>query len=266
MTGVDVVVYVLIGLIGSFFSGMLGVGGAILTYPLLYFVPPLFGAYAMSPIEISSATMFQVFASSGIGMLMYRRSPWFSRQVVLIIGGGMLFGSLVGGFLSGMIDGVVIHLLYGTMALAAVVIMVGGQRGELSDEIGAGAVIDRSRAILLSSVVGILSGIVGAGGSFLLIPLMINVLKLPTRTAISCSLTIVFLSSIGGVIGKVSAGHTLYALSFLLVIASLVGSWIGAKVGQKMNVRLLRLVMIGVILLSALQIWGELIWQWWVLR
>lgn len=257
MSGVDVAVYVIIGLIGSFCSGMLGVGGAIVTYPLLYFVPPLFGAYAMTPNEISSTTMLQVFASTGIGMLMYRKSPWLDKRVVLVIGGGMLGGSLTGSFVSGFMPGVVIHLTYGLMALLAVVLMLKKTPGSLDETEPRRVEFHRPLAVGLSVVVGCLSGIVGAGGSFLLIPLMIRVLKLPIRTAIASSLTVVFLSSIGGTVGKVAGGHLLYGLSALVVSVSILGAMLGAKVGQRANAQVLRLALAVIILLSAINIWSD---------
>jgi uncharacterized membrane protein YfcA len=106
-----------------------------------------------------------------------------------------------------------------------------------------------------------LSGIVGAGGSFLLIPVMVRLLKLPIRTAIASSLTIVFLSSIGGVFGKIAVGNMRYDLTALLVITSLLGSMIGAKLGQRMNTRLLHLFLAMIILASAMNIWGEICWH-----
>jgi uncharacterized protein len=264
VTGADVAVYVLIGLFGSFCSGMLGVGGAIVTYPLLYFVAPLLGAYAMTPNEISSATMVQVLASTGIGMLMYRKSPWLNRTVILVIGAGMLGGSLVGSLLSSWMPGSVIHLMYGCMALLAVALMIKKQKGDLCAETPSEPLeIRKGLGVALSAAVGVLAGIVGAGGSFLLIPLMTGVLKLPIRTAIASSITVVFLSSIGGVVGKVAGGHMVYGLTAVLVVSSFCGSMIGARVGQRMNVQVLRVVLALIILVSALNIWGEMAWKMW---
>ena len=264
MTGLDVAVYAVIGLIGSFFSGMLGVGGAIVSYPLLYFIPPLFGAYAMSPNEISATTMLQVFAASGIGMLMYRKSPWFSKTAVGFIGSGMLVGSLTGSLLSDQMPGIIIHLLYGCMALLAVGLMLRKQQGTLDEEEPPEQLtFHKQLGFGLAMLVGILSGIVGAGGSFLLIPLMVSVLKLPMRTAIASSLTIVFLSSIGGSIGKIAGGNLHVGLTLCLVATSLGGAMLGAKVGQRLNVQMLRLVLSLILLITALNIWGELIWHLW---
>ena len=240
---------------------MLGVGGAIVTYPLLYFLPPMAGAYAMSPLEISSATMLQVFASTGIGMMMYRKSPWLSRYVILVIGGGMLGGSLLGSLLSGYVPGMVIHITYGIMALLAVFLLFRREKGMLDEELPAQIELHLPVAITVSAAVGTLSGIVGAGGSFLLIPVMIRILKLPIRTAIASSLTIVFLSSVGGSIGKLAVGQVRYDLTLLLVLVSLLGSMIGAKVGQRMNTQLLRVVLAAIIFVAAMNIWGDILWN-----
>lgn len=265
MSGVDVAIYAVIGLIGSFCSGLLGVGGAIVTYPLLYFVPPLFAAYAMTPNEISSTTMLQVLVSSGIGMLMYRKSPWRNKRVIVVIGGGMLLGSLTGGLFTGIVSGTVIHLLYGFMALTATVLIVQKQTGSPCEDIPAERIdFPELLGFIISFLVGCLSGIVGAGGSFLLIPLMIRLLKLPTRTAVCCSLTIVFISSIGGAVGKIAAGHIDYEITGLLVGVSLFGSMLGAQVGQRINAHLLRLIFAIILFITASNIWGEMIWKTWV--
>jgi hypothetical protein len=59
---------------------------------------------------------------------------------------------------------------------------------------------------LRDRIVGILSGVVGAGGAFILIPIMATLLAIPMRVTIVSSLAVVLLSSIGGTIGKVMTG------------------------------------------------------------
>jgi len=261
VSALDIAVYVAVGLIGSFCSGLLGVGGAIVTYPLLYFLPPLIGAYAMTPNEIAATTMLQVFTATGVGMLMYCRSPWFSRRVVLFVGGGMLLGSLVGSLASSQLPGLVIHWLYGLMALVAVVLMLRKEQGVLPSAEDRPLDLHRGGAILAGSSVGVLSGIVGAGGSFLLIPILIRLLRVPIRTAIASSLTVVFVSSIGGAVGKIVGGQLHWGLTICVVSTSLFGSFAGAKLGQRLDVALLRFVLALIILGAALNIWGEIFWQ-----
>lgn len=65
------IIMVALGLIGSFFSGLLGIGGAIINYPLLLYVPSLLGAAQFNAHEVSSISMFQVFFASLAGVLAF---------------------------------------------------------------------------------------------------------------------------------------------------------------------------------------------------
>ena len=69
----DILLYgimVLLGLLGSFFSGLLGIGGAIIKYPLFLFVPAGLDVAHFSAQEVSTISMFQVFFASLAGVLM----------------------------------------------------------------------------------------------------------------------------------------------------------------------------------------------------
>lgn len=114
-------------------------------------------------------------------------------------------------------------------------------------------------ASTLSFIVGVSSGIVGAAGSFLLVPIMLVVLKLPTRVTIATSLAITFISSIGSTVGKIATAQVLYGPVIVMVIASIIASPVGAKLGQKMNTKILHWILAILILLSSIQIWINLI-------
>jgi uncharacterized membrane protein YfcA len=67
----------------------------------------------------------------------------------------------------------------------------------------------RSRAVMASSGVGLLGGMVGQGGSFILIPLMTSFVQIPTRVAIGSNLAIVTLATFSGFLGKAYCGSNL---------------------------------------------------------
>ena len=79
-------------------------------------------------------------------------------------------------------------------------------------------------AAALALVVGIGAGIVGAAGAFLLVPIMLVVLKIPTRMTIATSLAITFISSIGSTVGKLTTGQVDYIPALIMVVASLIAS------------------------------------------
>ncbi|MNP60297.1 Sulfite exporter TauE/SafE [compost metagenome] len=108
-------------------------------------------------------------------------------------------------------------------------------------------------------LVGIVSGIVGAGGAFILIPIMLTVLRIPTRTTIASSLAIVFISAIGGVIGKITGGAIPVWPTLFTVIGSLIGAPLGSRVSTKMNVKLLRYGLVVLIGITAIKVWSTIL-------
>ncbi|MER7813762.1 sulfite exporter TauE/SafE family protein, partial [Streptomyces sp900116325] len=108
-------------------------------------------------------------------------------------------------------------------------------------------------------IVGIGAGIVGAGGAFLLVPIMLVVLKIPTRMTIASSLAITLISSIGAVSGKISTGNIPILPAFIMVVASLIASPIGAYMGKKLNAKVLQGTMGLLILATAVKTWFSIL-------
>lgn len=258
------IIMIVLGLIGSFFSGLLGIGGAIINYPLLLYVPPLFGAAHFSAHEVSSISMFQVFFASLAGVLAFQKRSKgkmgpsvVHKGLVVYMGISILAGSLIGGYISGMLQGDVINLIYGILAVLAIILMLIPRKG--SDEYKENLHFNRVIAVVSAFIVGIVSGIVGAGGAFILIPIMLTLLKIPTRTTIASSLAIVFISAIGGVIGKLTGGHIPLWPTLFTVVGSLIGAPLGSKVSSKINVKVLRSGLVMLIVLTAVKVWSTIL-------
>jgi uncharacterized protein len=114
-------------------------------------------------------------------------------------------------------------------------------------------------AASLALIVGIGSGIVGAAGAFLLVPIMLVVLKIPTRMTIASSLAITFLSSIGATVGKITTGQVEFLPSVIMIVASLIASPLGAMAGKKINTVILQVVLALLILATAIKIWMDIL-------
>ncbi|MED4974766.1 sulfite exporter TauE/SafE family protein, partial [Geobacillus thermoleovorans] len=114
-------------------------------------------------------------------------------------------------------------------------------------------------AAALAFLIGVGSGIVGAAGAFLLVPVMLVVLKIPTRMTIATSLAITFISSIGSTFGKIATGQVDYIPALIMVVASLLASPLGAKAGQKMNTKVLQVILAVLILATAVKIWVDIL-------
>lgn len=244
----------LIGFIGSFISGMLGIGGAIINFPMLLYIPVILGVGHFTAHEVSGITAIQVFFATIGGVLAYRKGGFLNKTLIAYMGISILLGSFIGGFGSTHMPESGINLVYGILALIAVVMIFVPKKG--IDDIPLEQVkFNKWLAVLFAFFIGIGAGIVGAGGAFLLVPIMLVVLKVPTRMTIASSLAITFISSIGAVSGKITTGQVAILPSLIMVVASLIASPIGANAGKKVNTKILQIIMGILILATAVKTW-----------
>ncbi|HWO76811.1 MAG TPA: sulfite exporter TauE/SafE family protein [Bacillus sp. (in: firmicutes)] len=248
----------LIGFVGSYISGMLGIGGSIIKYPMLLYIPPLFGLAAFSAHEVSGISAVQVFFATIGGVWAYRKGGYLNKTLIGYMGISILIGSFVGGYGSKLMSEGGINLIYGILALIAAVMMFIPKKG--IDDIPLDQVrFNKWLAATLAFVVGLGAGIVGAAGAFLLVPIMLVVLKIPTRMTIASSLAITFISSIGATVGKITTGQVDYFPAAIMVIASLIASPLGAMAGKKVNTKVLQVILALLIFATAVQIWLDIL-------
>ncbi|ULM99061.1 sulfite exporter TauE/SafE family protein [Peribacillus frigoritolerans] len=245
----------LIGFIGSYVSGMLGIGGSIINYPMLLFIPPIFGLAAFSAHDVTGISAVQVLFASIGGIWSYRKSGHLNKTLILYMGISVLIGSVVGSFGSQTMSENGVNIVYGILALIAAVMMFIPKKG--IDDIPVDQVtFNKWLAAILALIVGLGAGIVGAGGGFLLVPIMLIVLRIPTRVTIASSLAITFISSIGATAGKISTGQVDFYPALIMVVASLIASPLGAMTGKKMNVKVLQVILALLILATAVKTWA----------
>jgi uncharacterized protein len=253
-----VIVIFLIGFIGSFISGMVGIGGAIIKYPMLLYLPPIFGVAAFSAHEVSGISAVEVLFATISGVWAYRKSGYLNKTLIFYMGISILIGSFLGGLVSKVMSEGKINIVYGILAALAAVMMFVQKKG--IDDISSDQVtFNKWLAAALALVIGVGSGIIGAAGAFLLVPIMLVVLKIPTRMTIASSLAITFISSIGSTFGKITTGQVELIPSIIMVIASLIASPLGAKTGQKINTKILQIILAGLILATAVKIWFDIL-------
>ena len=253
-----IIVIFALGFIGSFLSGMLGVGGSIIKYPMLLYIPPLFGLAAFTSHEVSGISAVQVLFASIAGVWAYRKGGYLNKDLILYMGGSILVGSFIGSYGSGFLSEEGVNIVYGILALIAAVMMFIPKK-QVDDKPLDEVTFNKSLAVVLAFVVGIGSGIVGAAGGFLLVPIMLVVLKIPTRMTIATSLAVTFISSIGGSIGKLITGQVDYWPAIIMIVASLIAAPLGAKAGKNMNTKILQMILAIMIAATAIKIWVDIL-------
>jgi len=248
----------IIGFVGSFLSGMLGIGGAIVKYPMLLMIPLFFGFNALPAHEVSGIIALDVLFVSIAGVMSFRKGGYLNKSLIKVMGISVLFGTFIGSYGSYYLVEETINVVYGVLALIAAVMMFIPKR-EIDDVPLDQVSFNKPLAAMLAFIVGIGSGIVGAGGGFLLIPIMLLILRIPTRMTIASSLAITFISSIAGSIGKISTGQVEYVAAVVVIIAGLIAAPIGSKVSKKMNTKILQGSLAILILGTALKIWVDIL-------
>ena len=233
---------IIVGLI----LGILGGGGSILSIPILVY---LFG---VDPVMASAYSLFIVGATSLVGAI-----PKYKEQLV-DLRTGLVFGipSIVAIFSTRKwvvpaIPDVLFYigeyaltkriLLLGVFALLMVLASIAmiTKRAEVESN------DDRfyfTYLVVQGLLIGFLTGLVGAGGGFLIIPALVLLTGLPFKTAVGTSLFIIAVNSLSGFLGDV-LNHTI-EWKFLLTITGLaiVGILIGNRFAQKLPAKKLRQV------------------------
>ncbi|MEC2074517.1 sulfite exporter TauE/SafE family protein [Metabacillus fastidiosus] len=253
-----IVVIFLIGFIGSFISGMVGVGGSIIKYPMLLYIPPLFGLTAFSAHEVSGISAVEVFFASLAGVWAYRKGSYLNKELISYMGVAILAGSFIGSFGSGALSENAVNIVYAVLALIAAVMMFIPKK-EIDDKPLDQITFNKPLAAVLAFIVGIGSGIVGAAGGFLLVPILLIVLKIPIRMTIATSLAITFISSIGGTVGKTLTGQIDYSSAAVMIVASIIAAPLGAKAGSTINTKVLQAILALLILGTAIKTWLDIL-------
>jgi uncharacterized membrane protein YfcA len=168
------------------------------------------------------------------------------------MGYSILIGSLIGGYTSHFFSEKSINVIYGLVALLAGILILVPKK---EIESNWGEEFNKGVAATLAFIVRLASGVVGAGESFILVPIMLVVLKIPIRITIATSLAITFLSSIGGTIGKVTTGQVPVMPAVWIVIASLIASPLGVHFGKKINTKALQIALATLIVITTFKIW-----------
>ncbi|RAT94699.1 sulfite exporter TauE/SafE family protein [Brevibacillus sp. Leaf182] len=253
-----VITLFVIGFAGSFISGLVGIGGSIIKYPMLLYIPPAFGFVAYTAHEVSGISAVQVFFATLAAVWTLRKDKLIHYQLVLYMGSSIIVGSLLGGYGGKYLSAEAINIVYAILATLAVILMFLPKK-RVDEREQTEVLFHKPTAVLSALIVGGASGIVGAAGAFILVPIMLIILKIPTRVTIASSLAITFLSSIGSTVGKGMAGDILLWPSVIMVIASIMAAPLGTMVSKRLDTRILQTILALLILATTIKIWADIL-------
>lgn len=288
IANLSVNIFVIIGLGGlvGLLSGMFGVGGGFLTTPLLIFygIPPTVAA-------ASAATQVTGASVSGVIAHLHRNSVDIRMGLVLVAGGiaGALAGAGVFRLLQhiGQID-TVIGLLYVLMlggvgllmakeSVQSITALRRGERPHASKRrhhplisalpmrwrfYRSGLYISPIGPFLLGVVTGILTMLLGVGGGFIMVPAMLYLLGMTTQMVVGTSLfQILFVTMAATMVHSLTTKAVDLVLALLLLIGSVTGAQLGARMSMKVRPEYLRVFLAFIVLIVAIRMALGLGWQ-----
>jgi uncharacterized protein len=212
--------------------GLLGGGGSILMVPLLVYVA---GMEAKEAIAASLVVVGVTAAVSAIGHARAGRVRW---RTGLLFGAAGMVGAFAGGFLGGHLPGQLLMAAFALMMVATAVAMLRGRKDVDSSK--AHAEFPVGRMLLDGVVVGLVTGLVGAGGGFLVVPALALLGGLPMGVAVGTSLLVVAMKSFAGLTGYLATVSIDWALVGAVTAAAVVGSLAGARLVDRIPADVLR--------------------------
>ena len=233
--------------------GLLGGGGSILTVPLLAYVA------GMEPRQAIATSLFVVGVTSAVGSITHARAGRVRWRVAAVFGAAAMAGAYGGGRLAHYVPGNVLLIAFALIMIAAAVAMLRGRR-EVGDE-SAGP-LPIAKIVLQGASVGIISGLVGAGGGFLLVPALALLGGLPMPVAVGTSLVVISMQSFAGLAGHLAGESIDWKLAGMVTAAAVVGSVIGGMLTSRVEPATLRkafgwfvLAMAALVLAEEANIW-----------
>ncbi len=225
----------------SLVSGYLGIGGGILMAPALLYLPPLLGVGQIPIRDVTGLTIAQGLLACLSGAWRHGRHGFLDRELVLWVGSGLIPSALAGSLLSSLVSGRILEGMLAVLALVAAVLALVPRGADATAP--ERCAFCRASALLLGGVVGFVCGMLGQGGSFLLVPAMIALLGVPTRFALGSNLALVFLASISGFVGKCVTGQVTAAGTLAVALGAVPGAQLGSLFSHRTAPRALRMTL-----------------------
>lgn len=230
--------------------GLLGGGGSVMSVPLLAYVAGLDAKVAIA------TSLLLVAVTSAVGVVIHARAGRVRWRTGVVFGVAGMVGAYGGGRLAAFVPGTVLLLAFAAMMLLAGIAMLRGRR-RLQPHRPDDAPLPIPRIAVEGAVVGAATGLVGAGGGFLIVPALVLLGGLPMAAAVGTSLLVITLKSTAGLAGYLASTPVDWSLAVSVTAAAVVGVVVGSRLVGRVPEARLRRVFGWTVLAVALVVVGE---------
>ncbi len=214
--------------------GLLGGGGSILTVPILVYA---LGMEAKSAIATS---LFVVGVTSAAALIPHARAGRVQMRTGLVFGTAGMVGAYAAGRVAHYIPAGVLLIAFAVMMLVTAVAMMRGRKEPARRGEAPPTHLPVAKVIVEGLVVGGVTGLVGAGGGFLVVPALVLLGGLPMTIAVGTSLVVISMKSFAGFVGYLGHVSVDWKVAGLVTVMAVVGSLAGSQIAGKIPQERLR--------------------------
>lgn len=222
--------------------GLIGGGGSILTIPVLVYL------FNLDAVVATAYSLFIVGSTGVVGSFSYFKKGLVSIKTAIVLGlPSMLVIFLTRIYILPLIPQeiftvgdyvitrhILLMLLFAMLMMAASYSMIRKDR-PVNNEESQKQSFSYLQILLQGVFIGVITGLIGAGGGFLIIPALVNLLKLPMKTAIGTSLVIVSVNSLMGFLFSLPGTSVQWAFLLSITAITIIGILIGSYFSDKIK-------------------------------
>ncbi len=221
--------------------GLIGGGGSILTVPVLVY---LFGINSVlstsySLFVVGSTSLVGAFNNYSKGLVRIKTALLFGLSSITTVFLTRKFLiplipehiATIGGF--NITEPIVTMVLFAILMMVASLSMIKSRQNKTNETVADNKKVDLPKLLLYGVAIGIATGLLGAGGGFLLIPTLVLLVKLPMKEAVGTSLLIIALNSLIGFTGDLGHFTMNWFFLFKVTAVAIAGTFVGSLISKK---------------------------------
>lgn len=204
--------------------GLIGGGGSILTVPILvYFL-------GVGPHEAVVMSLAVVGATSLLGSYLHYRNDNVDLKGGILVGSAGVVGAFLGAPLTRLVSPELLLMMFGVLMLVVAGIMIWRRKHAIAD---VASKLHPVKGILAGLGVGVLTGFLGVGGGFLIVPALVLFGGMTMKKAIGTSLFVIFLNCVAGLIGHMGQEAFNWTLTAVVMALAVSGAVIGTVLSNR---------------------------------
>jgi len=206
--------------------GLIGGGGSILTVPILVYL------LGVGPHEAVGMSLAVVGATSLFGSYLHWKRDNVDFRGGLLFGAAGTVGAFIGSPLTRLVSPEALLLMFGLLMLLVAGLMLWHRKRPVSEVLPA---VHPGKAIAAGAGVGVLTGFLGVGGGFLVVPALIFFGGLPMKKAVGTSLFVIFLNCVAGLLGHLGQSAFDWGLTSAVMTLAVGGTLGGTILSHRLE-------------------------------